>query len=214
MFAVVAEACLFSMGGQLKRKEMLSARLGDMLSELFLMSAVLKRWHDEDKQPSDLPVVHVAMQLGFYRFDERLKEVLDNMPSRPLAWLLRPLLRPLGMSARKPDDMALVEAAELLLSPSPAHDRLTGTPWDTHEHTGLEDLEKAFALVVPAQALLHRLRKEGNKDWRVLVEQGELSEAEQKLLHDYHALEQKVIAVDDFAFEAFAKRAGQSNVEL
>jgi len=74
---------LLSMGGALKRHEMLSARYGDILSELFLLSAALKRWHDEGRQPADLPVLDYAMQTGFLTIEQRLDEILANLPNRP-----------------------------------------------------------------------------------------------------------------------------------
>src|SRR5690606_10045216 len=39
-FALTADMALLTLGGALKRKEMLSARLGDILSELYLLGAV------------------------------------------------------------------------------------------------------------------------------------------------------------------------------
>ena len=49
-FALCADMALLTLGGALKRKEMLSARFGDILSELYLLSAALKRWQDEGRQ--------------------------------------------------------------------------------------------------------------------------------------------------------------------
>ena len=40
-FALVSDLALLTLGGGLKRKEMISARLGDILSELYLLGAVL-----------------------------------------------------------------------------------------------------------------------------------------------------------------------------
>ncbi|MBN7803716.1 DUF1974 domain-containing protein, partial [Algoriphagus aestuariicola] len=48
-FALLADATLARLGGGLKRREMISARLGDILAELYLLSAVLKRWEDEGR---------------------------------------------------------------------------------------------------------------------------------------------------------------------
>ena len=53
---------LLTLGGALKRKEMLSARFGDILSELYLLSAALKRWQDEGRQSADLPALQWCMR--------------------------------------------------------------------------------------------------------------------------------------------------------
>jgi acyl-CoA dehydrogenase len=88
-FALTADMALLTLGGALKRKEMLSGRLGDILSELFLLSAVLKRWNDEGRQEADLPVVDWCMETGYATIEKRLGEVFANLPNRFAAGLLR-----------------------------------------------------------------------------------------------------------------------------
>ena len=88
-FALAADMALLTLGGALKRQEMLSARLGDILSELYLLSAVLKRWEDEGRQEADLPLLDGAWNRGFATIEARLDEIFANFPNRPAAWLLR-----------------------------------------------------------------------------------------------------------------------------
>src|SRR5690606_22713538 len=107
-----------SLGGSLKRREMLSARLGDILAELYLLSAMLKRWHDEGQHETDLPLVKVCAFRGFSVIEQRISDILDNYPSRVLAGLLRILLLPFFSRVRPPTDAALAACAELLLEPS------------------------------------------------------------------------------------------------
>ncbi len=63
-FALAADIALLTLGGALKRKEMISARFGDILSELYLLSAALKRWEDEGRQEADLPLLEWCMEVG------------------------------------------------------------------------------------------------------------------------------------------------------
>src|SRR5262249_61817360 len=95
-FALCADMALLTLGGALKRKEMLSARFGDILSELYLLSAALKRWHDEGREPADLPLLEWCMEAGFATIEARFDEIFANFPNRPAAWLLRFLLLPFG----------------------------------------------------------------------------------------------------------------------
>ena len=95
-FALAVDVALLSLGGALKRQEMISARFGDMLSELYLLSAVLKRWEDEGRQEADLPLVAWCMQSGFATIEARLDEIFANFPNRPAAWMLRFLMLPFG----------------------------------------------------------------------------------------------------------------------
>ena len=122
-FALLADASLASLGGALKRRELLSARLGDILSELYLLSAVLKRWEDEGRKHDDLPLVRWCMEQGAARIEGAMDQVLSNLPGRVLAWGLRAAILPLRL-AKGPDDALTRECAELLLKPSPTHDRL------------------------------------------------------------------------------------------
>ena len=106
---------LASLGGALKRRELLSARLGDILSELYLLSAVLKRWEDEGRKHDDLPLVRWCMEQGAARIEGAMDQVLSNLPGRVLAWGLRAAILPLRL-AKGPDDALTRECAELLLA--------------------------------------------------------------------------------------------------
>src|SRR5690606_10201054 len=117
-FSVLSEMTVLSLGGSLKRREMLSARLGDILAELYLLSAVLKRWHDEGRHEADLPLVKVCAFQGFWVIEKRIDDILLNYPSRPLAALLRVLILPFFTRVRPPTDAALAECAQILLDPS------------------------------------------------------------------------------------------------
>ena len=88
-FALAVDIALLVLGGGLKRQEMLSARFGDILSELYLSSAALKRWQDEGRQADDLPLLAWCMDSSFATMDARFDEILANFPNRPAAWLLR-----------------------------------------------------------------------------------------------------------------------------
>ncbi len=88
-FALAADTAMMTLGGALKRKERLSARLGDVLSEMYLTSAVLKQFEDDGSPEADLPLLHWACENAFYRMQESLRLLIRNLPFRPLAWLLR-----------------------------------------------------------------------------------------------------------------------------
>src|SRR3546814_4545291 len=83
---------------------MLSARLGDVLAELYLLSAVLKRWQHEGRHDADLPLVQCCLEQGFVTIERRLDEVLLNFPSRALSFFLRALVLPFFWRAKPPSD--------------------------------------------------------------------------------------------------------------
>ena len=150
-FALAVDMALLTLGGELKRREMISARFGDILSELFLLSAVLKRWEDEGRQDADLPLVALCAEAAFATIEARFDEIFANFPNRPVAWLLRFLILPWGRHCRGPSDRLTEACASILLEPSATRDRLTVDIFHGEGHEGLALLERAFKLKIASQ---------------------------------------------------------------
>jgi acyl-CoA dehydrogenase len=210
-FAFTSDMALLTLGGALKRKEMLSARLGDILSELLLLSAALKRWQDEGRQDADLPLLRFCMEDGFATIEARLDEVFRHLPNRPAAWLLRFVTLPLGPRRRGPNDKLTIECAEILLEPSPARDRLTSGLYLGRGDDGVARLERAFTLVAATSAARTRLREARIADWRAGRDAGRLSAEEGAQFEAMEDAVRKVIEVDDFAPEQLSPaKSGQN----
>lgn len=202
-YAVVADMAFLTLGGALKRKEMISARMGDALSEMFLISAVLKRWEDDGRNDDDLPLVHHAAETSFARIGEALDETIANMPAKWVGWLLRPLIRP-GHHARGPSDEVTEAVAKIVYEPCEARTRLTSGLYRAAEDSGLGLLNHAYALVLEAEPLEKRLR-DAKKTPREGLEAGILSDAEFQQLEEVAVAVQKVIAVDDYTPDELAE---------
>ncbi len=205
-FALCADMALLTLGGALKRKEMLSARFGDILSELYLLSAALKRWEDEGRQPEDLPALQWVMANGIRTIENRFAEVLANLPNRPVAWLLKFIVQPLGANPLGPSDRVVHRCAQLVLEPSAARDRLTSGLYQSpaDDDGPLARLERAFRLVAANDALEKRLRAARVRDWNEAVKRGILTPEEGERMQAVHEAVAKVINVDDFAPEALS----------
>src|SRR6478752_2638228 len=150
-FALCADMALLTLGGALKRKEMLSARFGDILSELYLLSAALKRWQDEGRQQADFAALEWCMASGFRTIENRFAEILANLPNRFVAVILKFLVQPFGAKVTGPSDRVVHECAQLVLEPSAARDRLTADLSHVDDDGGVARLEKAFLLVTAAE---------------------------------------------------------------
>src|SRR3569832_654731 len=127
-------------GGALKRKDKLSGRYADVLSQLYLASATLKRYLDEHAPEADLPLVRWACEDAVEQAQEALAGIIANFPQRFVAWWLRVLSFPFGKSFAPPSDRLGHEAASILLAPSAARDRLTAgmfVPEDPEQALGL-----------------------------------------------------------------------------
>jgi acyl-CoA dehydrogenase len=214
-FALAVDLALLTMGGGLKRHEMISGRFGDVLSELYLLSSVLKRWHDEGRQAADLPLVEWCMAQGFATIEARLDEIIANFPNRPAAWLMRFLLLPLGARRRGPSDRLTQACAAILTEPSATRDRLTVDIYRAEDAGGLARLDRAYKLTIAVKPLRDRLRQAHIRDIAVARQRGLISDAELDQLKAVQLAVAEVIAVDDFAAaELSPRRAAPTKGEV
>ena len=207
-FALVSEMALVFLGGALKRKEALSGRLGDVLSSLYMASCILKRWEDDGRPIADLPIVRYSVERELHLLQTKLEAILDNFPHRPVRWWLRRVIFPWGRWASPPRDSLMAEAADVLLSPSDARDRLTAgiyLPPDGSAEMPLAVLERAFKAAIDTEHLEKRLDKAGIEDMDAALEQGVLSRDEVDRLETARTLALESIRVDDFDPNELAK---------
>jgi acyl-CoA dehydrogenase len=195
---------LLTLGGALKRKEMLSARFGDILSELYLLSAALKRWQDEGRQPTDFVLLEWCMASGFKTIENRFAEILANMPNRFVAVILKFLVQPFGARVLGPSDRVTHLCAQLVLEPSAARDRLTPDLSHVDDDRGIARLEKAFLLVTDAEDIARKMRAAHIRDAKEAVTKGVITQGEGEQLAAAHEAVSKVIEVDDFAPETLS----------
>jgi acyl-CoA dehydrogenase len=210
-FAFATDVAMLSLGGYLKKKESLSARLGDVLSYLYLASMVLKHHHDQGQPPEDLPIVEWSCRTLLYRAQEQLHDFLRNFPNRPLAALMRALVFPRGRTYFAPSDRLGAKLAEAAMTPGASRNRLCEEAWRGPERDNpLHLLEQALVMSIEAEPLEKKLRVEGVRTGRLqaidpraqideAVPLGLLTEAEAALLRRYDALVMSIINVDDFA---------------
>jgi acyl-CoA dehydrogenase len=203
-FALCADMALLTLGGALKRKEMLSARFGDILSELYLLSAALKRWQDEGRQAADFAALEWCMASGFRTIENRFAEILANLPNRFVAIALKFLIQPFGARVLGPSDLVVHQCAQLILEPSAARDRLTPDLSHVDDDGGVVRLEKAFLLVTGAEDIAKRMHAAHLRDVKEAIGKGVITQAEGDQLAHAHEAVAKVIEVDDFAPEALS----------
>ncbi|MFT4929888.1 MAG: acyl-CoA dehydrogenase, partial [Phenylobacterium sp.] len=152
--ALCTDFSMLILGGQLKRKEMISARLGDILSQLYIASAVLKRFEDDGHQASDLPFVHYALQNALYEMGKAFEGYFQNFSNRVVARLLKTLIFPLGIHYQQPQDDMVQQVCKGMLRPGVMRERLSylcylGEAED--DATGL--MERAYLAMVEGDAI-------------------------------------------------------------
>ena len=216
--AFVADVSMLVLGGSLKRREKISARLGDALSMLYLGSATLKRFEDDGRPAADLPLLHWAMQDALARAALALHGVLANYPSRFVAAALRLVVFPLGRPYAAPSDRLGHEVARLLITPSAARDRLTaGMYLPKSEADPIGCLEAAFEAAMQAEAIEAKLRtaaKAGEIEGatpedlaRAGLAARTIGVEEEARLRRFAKLRDEVVRVDDFPQDLGASEA-------
>jgi len=208
-FAVVSDAAMATLGGSLKRKEKITGRLADALAWLYLGAAALKKFEDDGRPESDIPLVRWSYTLANFRIQQALAGTLENMPNRIVARLLRPIIFPRGILFRPPSDRLGASVARSLLEDGEARLRLTR---DIHvpppDAPGLGRLEEALDRCVEALAVRRkiqdavrdgRLRRVGREEAATAaLAAGVISPQEVRVIEAAEAIRDEVIQVDSF----------------
>ena len=221
-FAMLADFSMMLLGGELKRRERLSARLGDVLSNLYLASAALKRYHDLDSPAYMEPLFRWAMEESLGQSERALDELLSNFPNKVFGCLLRVIVFPFGRRHKGPSDKLGAEVAAVIgrAKGDPALEELLAgcyRPQSADDAVGA--LQHASDLLNAAQPLhkkLHTALKSGQVKPAAgehaidaALEAGVLQAVEAQSLRDAEAARRKVIDVDDFAKEELTQAEGK-----
>jgi len=211
-FALIADFALLTLGGTLKRKERLSGRFADVLSNLYLCSCVLKHYENQGCHADDLPLLHWACRHTLYHAQQSLLAVLLILPFRLLVWPLRRLVFPFGKPCSPPDERLIHQTAALLLDDTPARDRLTRGIYintDADDATGrIEVAFKAVLAAAPADSKLRLAKKQNllaQKDWPAMLAEALtkniITPVEADLLSAAEHARSIAIRVDDFGVD-------------
>jgi acyl-CoA dehydrogenase len=207
-FAFVTDVLLLTLRGELKRRERLSARMADVVSQLYIASAALKHYHDQGNQPGDLPLVSWVCEDSLYKIQQSFDVLFKNLPSRFIAFGLRAVVFPLGRPYKAPSDARDNELAAAVLRPSAERDRLTAgmyLPQDMQERVHL--LDETFQRAVDTRGLREKLRvavkdktlqARGDAQLDEAVQKGLITAGEASALRAADALRREAIKVDDF----------------
>ena len=209
-FALVADVALMLLGGALKRREKISGRFADILGEMYLISASLKRFEDQNRPREDLPLVEWVCRSSLHAIQQQLLSILNNFPSRAMGLVLRAIVFPLGRRNWQPNDRLSHVVAGMVLEPSSARDRLTaGIYLNTDPNDPVGCLEHALDLTLKSEAAEKRLQDAQREGKVSAIEDAEqINQAETAGIldsHDATLLRQtrnavrKAIDVDHFA---------------
>ncbi|WP_023640580.1 acyl-CoA dehydrogenase FadE [Dickeya zeae] len=218
--ALLADVSMGVLGGSLKRRERLSARLGDVLSQLYLASATLKRYDEEGRQEADLPLVHWGVQDCLHQAEQAIVDLLRNFPNKLVARLLRVMILPLGAVSKAPSDQLDHQLARLLQVPSATRSRLgRGLYLHTGAHHPAAQLEHALRDILAAEPIYQRLSQSAGYPLPFMqldklaehgLAEGVITPEEANLLMQAETSRLRSINVDDFAPDALSAHKVES----
>ncbi|ENM5852205.1 acyl-CoA dehydrogenase FadE [Vibrio mimicus] len=223
--ALLADVSMAVLGGSLKRKERLSARLGDILSQLYLSSATLKRFENDGRPVEDLPLVHWGLQDSLRQTEIAIDECLANFPNRFIGRALRLIIMPFGRVRKAPSDKLDSKLAEILQTPSATRSRIGRNQYLTpSDHNPAGKVEQALTVILQAEPLFDKVCKALNQRRpftgldevaKLGLEAKVLTIQEAALLSEAEAHRLYTINVDDFApQELAAKKRSQRKTEV
>jgi acyl-CoA dehydrogenase len=207
--ALVSDVAMLTLGGKLKLKEHISARLGDVLSQLYICSAMLKRFEAQGRPAADQALLAWAFHDSIHKIQVALARVVDNFPARSLRALLALVVFPLGRREREPGDRLTHRVAQLLLAPSETRSRLCHGIYTSaragHPVGVMEEALPQIILAEPLERKLQKAVKSGDakgvtweEQLKSALESGVITAAEADILVKTRELTAEIIAVDDF----------------
>jgi acyl-CoA dehydrogenase len=221
-FAMLADLSMMLLGGELKRRERLSARLGDVLSYLYLGSAALKRYHDAGLPVEQEALLRWSLEECLAKAEIALSDLLNNFPNRLLGCLLSGLVFPLGRRHSGPSDLLEAEVAAILARPDgdPALESLLDGLYRPQDPADpLTALHLAFEQLASSQPIAEKLRHalksgdvqpgSGESAISAALSAGVLTVDEAASLRGAETARRAVIDVDDFAQEDLQPSAGK-----
>ncbi|NNO01051.1 acyl-CoA dehydrogenase [Vibrio sp. B1-2] len=214
--ALLSDISMAVLGGSLKRKERLSARLGDILSQLYLSSATLKRFENDGRPVEDLPLVHWGLQDSLKQTEVAIDEFLTNFPNKAIGKVLRILLMPIGRVRKAPSDKLDSQVAQILQTPSETRSRIGRNQYlAPTAHNAAGKIEQALDIILRAEPLFDKVCSVTNQRRPFLrldevaaigLQQKILTEQEAQLLTEAEAHRLYTINVDDFAPQELAAK--------
>ncbi len=212
--ALLADFSMITIGSKLKRLENLSARLGDILSFIYIGSAVLKKHSllDAKAREAELPVIHWICQDLLFKLQSTIHEFLANFPNTFVAATLRAHILPLGLRLNPPNDKLTSQVAQLILQPSALREHLQkgtyGSDVDNNVVIKMNNVLERSILIEPLLKKITEAKRNKLIKGMTFHELVNDAVAAQLLTHDegqelmaVYKATLEVINVDDFAPE-------------
>ena len=220
-FAWLADLSLIYLGGDLKRKERLSARLADGMSYLYMAMAALRNVELNQDNPDDQLHAKWAVDYCFYQAQKSMIGLCSNFPSRLLGGIMRLVAFPFGQTMQYPSDKLDNKLAHLMATNNQYREQVKQYIYLSGDETQpMDRMEHALQLIIKTDGLVKKIsdlkRFKGNKlkvKLQEKVAKGELTAHEADTLSAVEQARWDAILVDEFDFEAMKKKTFSSIID-
>ncbi|MCV2503976.1 MAG: DUF1974 domain-containing protein, partial [Neisseriaceae bacterium] len=213
-FMTLVDMTMGSLGGSLKFKEKISGRLSDVVSNLYLATAALKRFERDGSPKEDIPLLQYSVERALSEAETALDEVIRNLPNRFVAFIARVLILPFGKRLHGPSDDLGSKVSTLMMEDGPTARRIAqglyvGQEDEKENYTKL--LVHAREAVIKSEPVEKKLRKIEREDkfetfsprdrLQEALDKGWITQQEFDDVTESRKLKRYVIMVDDFDME-------------
>jgi acyl-CoA dehydrogenase len=212
-FALMSDICVAVLGGSIKRREKISGRLADVLSNMYVMTAVLNHYENQGNQKQDFALVKWGCEDALFNMQTALKGIMKNFPVPFVGSLCNIIIFPLTKPYHRPSDNTGHEIARKILHPGETLDRLSDGIFNCeNKNDATGRIQHALDLVLETSVLQHKLRdayKQGqleNRDHNAYLEAKEkniINDDDYDLLIAAEEAIHNAIKVDEFSFSGW-----------
>ncbi len=163
-FATMSDIALAVLGGNLKRRELLSARLGDVHSQLFIACAILKYHSAHPRTRAEDVHAEYAVTSALFKAQEALTEFSNNFPVRWVAKLIKGVTLFWGQIVWKPSDELVRELGDLIMEDNPVRQQMSQYVFVSHDpEDAMGRVESTFQMLIALGPLWGTYLKAQNK---------------------------------------------------
>lgn len=212
-FSLLTDIALMTLGGKLKRRERLSARLGDAMSHLYMASAVLKYYQHFFEPEDEAVVAKWAIDYCLHEAYKALHDFTRNFAKGPFRWLLKLLVLPCASTYAAPNDQRDQAVAQFMCQPSSLRERLKSYCYSSpNDVSGMMSVEIGYQVLQKVKPSIRKIKdkvKAGEIDKALdplaqmerARELGVIDGIEWQNLYDFYQLQDYAIQVDAFTHD-------------
>ncbi len=212
-FAVFADLAMLTLGGDLKRKEQLTGRFADILSWMYMVTAILRRFEYEKRPKQTRKVAEWSLSYAFSHIQDAFDLIFQNMGI--ITYLHRFVSRFNPISQPPADSLTQKIATQIQELDGIRNEFFKGIHQLTQSNAYQTQLEAAFRAVKESEASYQKVKKAVRKGIikkgsmatmiQEAVDLSVISTDEADQLHESERLAVDVIQVDDFSQEEYLK---------